>query len=100
MVVKFRCSEERLKELADIVESERRYMMGIGTFTDEGTGMTITPELIDKGFRLVASDTLFEDDALPEVVTGFMDKAVYARGFYDNFVTVEPVDLSKRPPLL
>ena len=100
MIVRFICSEDRLKELADIVESERKYMMDIGTFTDEGTGMTITPELIDKGFRLTASDTLFEDDTLPEIITGFMDKAVYARGFYDNHVIVEPVDHAKRPALI
>ena len=100
MVVRFICSSERLKELSDIVESERTYMMGNGTFTDEGTGMTITPELIDKGFRLIAPDTFFEDDTLPEIITGFMDKAVYARGFYDNHEIIEPVDDEKRPALI
>ena len=55
---------------------------------------------IDKGFRLIAPDLLFEDDTLPEVITGFMDKAVYARGFYDAYEIVEPVDDNKRPPLI
>lgn len=100
MVVRFNCDSERLKELAEIVESERKYMMENGTFTDEGTGMTITPELIDKGFRLIAPDLLFEDDTLPEVITGFMDKAVYSRGFYDAYEIVEPVDDEKRPTLI
>ena len=100
MIVRFHCNADRLKELQDIIESERVYMMGNGTFVDQGTGMTITPDLIDKGFKLIAPDLLFEDDTLPEVITGFMDKAVYARGFYDAYEIVEPVDDEKRPALI
>jgi len=100
MIVRFHCNADRLKELQEVVENERTYMMGNGTFVDQGTGMTITPELIDKGFKLIAPDTLFEDDTLPEIITGFMDKAVYARGFYDDHEIVEPVDDSKRPVLI
>lgn len=60
MIVRFHCNADRLKELQEVVESECTYMMGNGTFVDQGTGMTITPELIDKGFKLIAPDTLFE----------------------------------------
>lgn len=100
VIVRFCCNTDRLKELHEIVESELTYMMSNGTFVDQGTGMTITPEMIDKGFKLIAPDTLFEDDTLPEIITGFMDKAVYARGFYDNHEIIEPVDNEKRPVLI
>lgn len=100
MIVRFHCNADRLIELQEVVESERTYMMGSGTFVDQGTGMTITPELIDKGFKLIAPDTLFEDDTLPEIITGFMDKAVYGRGFYEDHEIIKPVDDNKRPTLV
>ena len=100
MIVRFISEEARLKELAEVVETQRKEAMKGCPFTEETTGMLITAQMIDDGFRLLEPDLLFEADTLPEEITGFMDKAIIAHGFYDKHTVLVPVNYERRPKLL
>lgn len=100
MIVRFICDELRQKELAAVVETQRKEAMKGCPFTEETTGMLITAKMIDDGFRLLEPDMLFVADTLPNEITGFMDKALIAHGFYDNHTVIVPVNYERCPKLV
>ena len=100
MIVRFICDEERQKELAEVVETQRKETMKDCPFTEETTGILITAKMIDDGFRLLEPDLLFVADTLPNEITGFMDKALIAHGFYDKHTVIVPVNHDRCPKLV